>query len=121
MILTLLALGLSLPESGPDVRVMSFNIRYGTADDGDNSWGKRRAFLIETIKSFDPDLLGTQETLAEQRDDLAAGLKGYGVLAAGRDDGRGSGEMMAIFYRESRFEKLGGGHFWLSETPDEAG
>ena len=29
--------------------------------------------------------------------------------------------MMAIFYRKARFEKLDGGHFWLSETPDRAG
>jgi endonuclease/exonuclease/phosphatase family metal-dependent hydrolase len=29
--------------------------------------------------------------------------------------------MMAIFYRKARFEKLDGGHFWLSETLDQAG
>jgi endonuclease/exonuclease/phosphatase family metal-dependent hydrolase len=123
MLFTLLALMLITPESapGPDVRVMSFNIRYGTADDGDNAWDKRKSFLIETIKVFAPDLLGTQETLAGQRDDLAAALKGYGMLAAGREDGRDAGEMMALFYRESRFEKLDGGHFWLSETPNKAG
>jgi endonuclease/exonuclease/phosphatase family metal-dependent hydrolase len=121
MIFTLLALAAFLPASQSDVRVMSFNIRYGTADDGDNSWDRRKAFLIETIKAFDPDLLGTQETLAGQRDDLTAALKGYGMLAAGREDGRDAGEMMALFYRESRFEKLDGGHFWLSETPDTPG
>ena len=29
--------------------------------------------------------------------------------------------MMALFYRRDRFEKLDGGHFWLSETPAQAG
>ena len=47
-----------------DVRVMSYNIRYGTAQDGDNHWDKRKEFLIDTIKAFGPDLLGTQEPSA---------------------------------------------------------
>jgi endonuclease/exonuclease/phosphatase family metal-dependent hydrolase len=103
------------------VRVMSFNIRYGTAADGENHWDKRQEFLAETIAAFEPDLLGTQETLASQRDFLADKLRGYGVFAAGRDDGKDAGEMAALFYRKERFEKLDGGHFWLSETPDKPG
>lgn len=103
------------------VRVMSFNIRYGTAKDGDNAWEKRKEFLAETVAAFDPDLLGTQETLAGQRDFLAAKLPGHAAFAAGRDDGKDGGEMAALFYRTSRYEKLDGGHFWLSETPDKIG
>jgi endonuclease/exonuclease/phosphatase family metal-dependent hydrolase len=103
------------------VRVMSYNIRYANTNDGANAWNHRKDFLAETIKAFNPDLLGTQETLARQRDDLAARLEGYTVFAAGRDDGREAGEMMAVFYRTSRFEKLDSGHFWLSETPEVAG
>ena len=59
------------------IRVMSFNIRYGTAKDGENSWTKRRDFLVDTIRQFEPDLLGTQETLADQKDFLAEKLAGY--------------------------------------------
>jgi len=29
--------------------------------------------------------------------------------------------MTALFYRTDRFEKLDGGHFWLSETPEKVG
>jgi endonuclease/exonuclease/phosphatase family metal-dependent hydrolase len=104
-----------------DVRVMSFNIRYGTANDGDNHWDKRKEFLVETIKAFAPDLLGTQETLGFQRDYLAEKLPGYDVLGVGRDDGKEKGEMTALYFKRSRFEKLDGGHFWLSETPDQPG
>lgn len=57
-------------ESSP-VRVMSFNVRYATAPDGENAWDKRKDLLHETVATFDPDLLGTQETLAVQRDFLA--------------------------------------------------
>lgn len=109
------------PPSPVPVRVMSFNIRFGTAKDGENHWDKRKAFVAETVAAFDPDLLGTQETLAAQRDFLAETLKGYAVFGAGRDDGKGNGEMAAIFYRTARFTKTDGGHFWLSPTPDEVG
>lgn len=121
MILAALLLSMAAPGPEGDVRVMSFNIRYATANDGANAWDNRKAFLVETVRAFGPDLLGTQETLAVQRDFLAEKLDGYEVLAAGRDDGREKGEMMALFYRKARFEKLDGGHFWLSETPDTVG
>ncbi|HEY1189898.1 MAG TPA: endonuclease/exonuclease/phosphatase family protein, partial [Gemmata sp.] len=127
LLATLLALtGSAAPAADPGappvpVRVMSFNIRYGTARDGDNRWDLRKVFLAETVAAFDPDLLGTQETLADQRDFLAQKLKGYEGLAAGRDDGKEGGEMAALFYRAARFEKLGGGHFWFSDTPDTPG
>lgn len=108
-------------QSRTEMRVMSFNIRYGTANDGENHWDKRKDFLLETIRAFKPDLLGTQETLGFQRDYLAAHLPDYEVLGVGRDDGKEKGEMTALYFRRDRFEKLAGGHFWLSETPDIAG
>ncbi|VTR94871.1 endonuclease exonuclease phosphatase family protein : Metal-dependent hydrolase OS=Singulisphaera acidiphila (strain ATCC BAA-1392 / DSM 18658 / VKM B-2454 / MOB10) GN=Sinac_0257 PE=4 SV=1: Exo_endo_phos [Gemmata massiliana] len=119
--------GLSAPAfagegpTGSDVKIMSFNVRYGTAKDGENHWDKRKEFLAETVKAFGPDLLGTQETLGFQRDFLAEKLKGFGVIGVGRDDGKEKGEMMALYWREARFEKTDGGHFWLSESPKDAG
>ncbi len=104
-----------------EVRVLSYNIRMGTAKDGENHWDCRKAALIATIKTLDPDLLGTQETLGFQRDYLAANLPQYDHLGVGREDGRERGEMMALYYKKDRFEKLDGGHFWLSETPNVAG
>jgi endonuclease/exonuclease/phosphatase family metal-dependent hydrolase len=110
------------PAATPaQVRVMSFNIRYGTARDGENHWNRRRSFVVDTIKSFNPDLLGTQETLDFQRDFLAGELPAYDHLGVGRDDGAERGEMMALYYDRERFEKLDGGHFWLSDTPDKPG
>lgn len=109
------------PPAASEVKVMSYNVRYGTAKDGENHWDKRKEFLADTVKAFGPDLLGTQETLAFQRDFLSQKLTGYEVLAAGRDDGKEKGEMMALYWRAERFEKADGGHFWLSEKPDTAG
>ena len=126
MLILLVALANSLSLSQPtkdarEVRVMSYNIRYGTANDGENHWDKRKEFLVATIKAFNPDLLGTQETLGFQRDYLAAQLSGYEVMGVGRDDGKEQGEMTALYFKRDRFEKLDGGHFWLSETPDVPG
>lgn len=108
-------------DTASTIRVMSFNIRYGTANDGVNRWDLRKEFLVETIQAYSPDLLGTQETLASQRDFLEATLSGYGVVGVGRDDGQAKGEMAALFYRKARFEEVKHGHFWLSETPEKIG
>lgn len=108
-------------DASRDVRVMSFNIRFGTANDGENRWPLRQDFVVETIRAFDPDLLGTQETLADQRDFLGEKLSEYDFVGVGRDDGQVAGEMMAIYWKRDRFEKLAVGHFWLSETPEVVG
>ncbi len=108
-------------SAGEPVRVMSFNIRYGTADDGVNAWPNRKQFLADTIAKFDPDLLGTQETLAFQRDELLGLLHRYEAAGVGRDDGREQGEMAALFFKTERFQKTAGGDFWLSPTPDVVG
>lgn len=100
---------------------MSYNVRYGTAKDGEHHWDRRKDFLAKAIGDFAPDLLGTQETLGFQRDFLAERMPAYAMLSAGREDGREQGEMTAIFWRKDRFEKIDGGHFWLSETPAEVG
>ncbi len=123
-----IALAIAAASRGADgveapglVRVMSFNIRYGTAKDGPNAWGHRREQVVDVIRSFAPDLLGCQEVLSFQRDELAAALDGYEVVGVGRDDGLEEGEMTPIFFRLDRFERLDSGHFWLSSTPATVG
>jgi endonuclease/exonuclease/phosphatase family metal-dependent hydrolase len=103
------------------IRVMTFNLRYGTADDGQNSWERRRELVAAVIEDFAPDILGTQECLAFQRDFLQQGRIDHQVIAAGRDDGGEEGEMCALFVDGRRFAVLDAGHFWLSETPEVVG
>ena len=105
----------------PPVKVMSFNIRYATAADGENAWSKRREFVLETIRTFGPDLLGAQEVLARPAAFLRKGLPTYGFHGVGRDDGKEAGEFAPVLWRTKRFERISGGHLWLSETPDEPG
>jgi endonuclease/exonuclease/phosphatase family metal-dependent hydrolase len=103
--------------SAPELTVMSYNIRYGTADDGDNAWPNRRDRLAEVIRDFAPDLLGVQECLDFQAAWLAGELRGYHWFGMGREEG-GSGEMAPVFYRTEVLAPVSAGHFWLSETPD---
>lgn len=117
----LLFAGTSAQAAEPLLRVMTFNLRYATASDGDNSWKNRKEILLETIRQFGPDLLGTQETLAVQADYLTENLPGYKLVGVGRDDGKRAGEFSAILYKADRFEAIDSGTFWLSETPDKIG
>jgi endonuclease/exonuclease/phosphatase family metal-dependent hydrolase len=103
------------------VRVMSFNIRYGSADDGPDRWALRRDLVMDTIRRFDPDLLAIQECLAGQAEFLRERMPDFDFVGIGREDGRAQGEMAAILFRHDRFERVDHGHFWLSETPQIPG
>ena len=64
------------PAAAGELRVMSFNIRNSGAKDGADAWPKRKETFFKTIEAYDPDLLGVQEVLADQHDQLAERLTG---------------------------------------------
>ena len=78
---------------------MTFNIRYGTANDGENRWTNRRDMLFALLRTENPDLIGLQEALRFQIDEILAAVPGYAVVGVGRDDGKAAGEMSAILFR----------------------
>lgn len=108
------------PAAEP-LTVMTFNIRYGTANDGENHWTHRKALLFEVLRTADADLIGLQEALRFQIDEILAAVPGYGVVGVGRDDGRAAGEMSAILFRTSRFHVAESSTFWFSDTPETPG
>jgi endonuclease/exonuclease/phosphatase family metal-dependent hydrolase len=110
----------STAAAGP-VTVMTFNIRYGTANDGENHWTKRREQLFALLRAEDADLIGLQEALRFQIDEILAAVPGYGVVGVGRDDGKAAGEMSAILFRTGRFHVAESGTFWFSDTPETPG
>lgn len=105
------------------LKLMTFNIRYGLADDGENRWDNRKSLVIDRIQAFDPDLLGMQEC----RDDFQAEFiksnlpeyEFYGVPRA--NDGETALEMAPILFKRSDFQLVRKGCFWLSETPQAVG
>jgi endonuclease/exonuclease/phosphatase family metal-dependent hydrolase len=97
--------------------VMSFNIRYGTAKDGENAWTARRTMLFDVLREQRADLVGLQEALDEQIAEIATAVPGYATVGVGRDDARNSGEFSAILFRQDRFRVAEAGTFWFSDTP----
>ncbi len=126
----LLALALSLvaaPASAaptgpgcdaPPLLAMTYNIRLDTSADGDNGWLYRRNFLIGQIATMRPELLGLQEVLPNQKQDLEAALPDYLFVGVGREDGREQGEFAPLAVDRRQFRIAGQGVFWLSPTPD---
>jgi endonuclease/exonuclease/phosphatase family metal-dependent hydrolase len=108
-------------EQEPAFLVMSFNIRYGTADDGENSWRFRKELVSSLIADHDPDLIGLQEALRFQIDEIRQASPVYGEVGVGRNDGKTAGEYCSILYRKGRFDLKSEGTFWYSDTPDVPG
>ena len=101
-----------------NIKVMSFNVRYGKAKDGDNSWDFRKAAAAEMVNDQAPAVFGVQEALPFQLDYLKENCKNYLWVGVGRDDGESAGEHMSVFYDTTRVSLLKWGTYWLSETPE---
>ena len=99
--------------------VMTYNLKFASSNPP-NAWPQRRPLMRELIAGLAPDVLGTQEGLYSQLQDLAADLPAYQWIGLGRDGGS-RGEFMAVFYRPERLEPLAFDHFWLSDTPEVIG
>ncbi|NGF55932.1 endonuclease/exonuclease/phosphatase family protein [Parapedobacter sp. SGR-10] len=97
--------------------IMSFNIRMNYKDDGTNNWQFRREYMTDLIKSYKPDLLGTEESYYPQYKDMKSLLTDYGTF--GPAEGWQGAESVAIFYRKEHLTRIDSGIFWLSETPDK--
>ncbi|MDR1497700.1 MAG: endonuclease/exonuclease/phosphatase family protein [Puniceicoccales bacterium] len=101
------------------LRAVSFNLRV-PMDSGVNAWKNRRGAVREVLKKIDADVIGTQEGVLRQLNDISADFPDYTRVGIGRDRG-GRGEQMAVFFKTKRFAQLSQEHFWLSDTPEIAG
>ena len=114
------ALFCSGAPAGVPLAVMSFNVRYATAQDGDNSWPQRWGVLVNMVRSYAPDVVGAQECLLFQAQHLVKHMPEYHWIGIGRE-ADGTGEMAAVFYKHEVLSPIRTGNFWLSETPDVPG
>lgn len=105
------------------LKLMTFNIRYGLAEDRKNHWENRKSLVIDRIRSFDPDLLGLQECRDDaQAEFIITNLQDYEFFGVRRaPDGETALEMAPVLFKKSAFRLVKKGYFWLSETPDVAG
>ena len=105
-------------EGTEGLKVMSYNIRLGSANDGTNSWSMRYAATGEMLEDQAPDVFGVQEALDYQVRYINE-MCGYEYVGVGREDGKKEGEHMAIFWNKKTVSMLKWGTFWLSETPQK--
>lgn len=100
------------------VRIMTTNIRYASPNDGVNIWDNRKDWLCDNIKFMDVDMLGGQEVIYTQLQDMIERLPNYAHVGVGRNGGN-QGEFCPIFYKKDKYKLLDSDTFWLSETPDK--
>ncbi len=116
--------GADLNRTGADgleLRVMSFNIRYGSANDKQNHWRNRREMVFDVLRNHRPDVVGLQEALDFQIDEIRKAIAKYGQIGVAREDGKTDGEYSALLYRLDLFDVDESGTFWFSNTPEVPG
>lgn len=100
------------------IELITYNIRMNTSGDGEHAWPFRKDNVAALFRFHRADIFCVQEALPEQMDDLQTAFPDFTYEGVGRDDGKREGEFSAVFYNLSRFQRLDGGTFWLSETPE---
>lgn len=116
------AMIMSLPllqaQESEGLKVMSYNIRLGSAQDGTNSWALRYTATGKMLEDQKPDVFGVQEALEYQVRYIEE-MCGYESVGVGRENGKKEGEHMSIFWNKKTVSMLKWGTFWLSETPEK--
>ena len=116
IVLPQLAMAQKIAEESEGLKVMSYNIRIGSANDGTNSWHLRYQATEKMLKDQSPDVFGVQEALEYQVRYIKE-MCGYESVGVGREDGKKEGEFMSIFWNKKKVSMVKWGTFWLSETP----
>ena len=121
----LLLTWLSVPMAQSQVRegewtLATFNIRYDNPADP-LVWSDRVDEVAQVIGFY--DIVGVQEALPHQMEDLKDRLPWMEALSRGRD-ADGGGEACGIFYNKDKWQLLHHQTFWLSDdwlTPGAVG
>lgn len=97
-------------------RFMSFNILYSFLSGTHHSWSVRKDVVLEIIEKYAPDIIGLQEADDLQLALILSTFVEYDIY--GHKTQLGLTDDCSILYRTSKYERLDGGTFWLSETPE---
>jgi len=110
------------PASDHAIAFMTFNIRLDTPVDRPlgHGWDVRKKSVLETVRRSLPDVVGFQEALLGQLEDLTEAFPDYAPLGGPRETGP-AGEYVPLFVERRRFEIEDHGDYWLSTTPGVVG
>jgi len=115
--LIFISLLLGYISSFAQIKIMSYNIRYDSQNDGENRWDLRKNELVKLLEYYHPDFIGIQEAMPHQFKFIAEHLDHYNYLGHGRDGLDTDSEATPIFYDFTKYELLTKDLFWLSSTP----
>lgn len=97
-------------------QVMGFNLRFGLAEDGENSWEHRRHIVSRLLEVHTPTFIGLQESNHFQTRFLIERLPGYRYVGwHNKENERWQSNL--IFY-DAGWTCVRHRHFFLSHTPD---
>ncbi|KAJ1454545.1 Endonuclease/exonuclease/phosphatase, partial [Pelagophyceae sp. CCMP2097] len=124
-------LGAAADADAADVRIASYNVRVASKwarDDGFDkmhrrTWEERRSKVAKMIEIASCSVVGSQEGLGWQLDELIQliGPKTWRRIGVGRvGDGTDDDETAGILYDSARLALVDSGDFWLSETPEKS-
>ncbi len=100
-------------------KIVTYNIRLNTPDDGENAWPNRKHLVTDLLRFHEADIIGMQEVLYDQLTDISLQMGGFDQIGVGREDGKADGEYSPIFYDSRKYQLKNHGWFWLSETPEK--
>jgi endonuclease/exonuclease/phosphatase family metal-dependent hydrolase len=103
------------------LNVLTFNIRYNNAGDSLNAWPYRKDHAASQVLFHQAHIVGIQEALYGQMQDMQERLPGYKYIGVGRDDGKQKGEFSSIFIDTTRLQVINWQTFWLAEKTDVPG
>lgn len=103
------------------LNIITYNIRLDIKSDSLNAWPHRKEMVSSQVLFHQAHVLGVQEALPVQMEDLRQRLPQYKTIGVGRDDGKNKGEYSALFIDTTRLKVLAGNTIWLSQTPTIAG
>ncbi len=109
-------------ENPAAIRAMTFNIRVDHAEDRntENEWQYRLEKVTHVVNKYKPDILALQEPISAQLDDLKKSLgANYSWISAPSSDHDPLSEVVAIAYKNERFDLKKSGRFWLAPDPTQ--
>ena len=104
------------PADTAGFSTLSFNIRFGLADDGENCWDQRKKALPVLFEEYRPDFIGIQEANDFQIDYLTKILVGYDFIGE-RRPAPPNWQNNVIFFKTT-WNPTVSRHFYLSKTPE---
>ena len=96
--------------------VMTMNLRFGLAEDGENSWQKREALFAEVLKRYPASFIGIQESNHFQTRFLIKNLYDHDFIGWHNPE-KERWQSNLIFYHKS-WICLRHRHHFISDTPD---